>query len=178
MSRQLAGVFDRLIGFDVSPDQLELARAAVAGERAEAEFRLSAGAALGSADGEADAVFSTHVFQHLPPRLAGALLVDCGRVLAEGGTAMLHLPIPGTNLAGTHFGDVLRRLRGMAPVRAAGLRLGHRLGRTVPPMRFQVFDPAWVFERLERGGLAEVELHAFDVGGMRLAFFLARKPAA
>jgi hypothetical protein len=48
----------------------------------------------------------------------------------------------------------------------------------VPPMRFQVFDPAWVFERLEAGGLAQAELHVVPVGGQRHAFFMARRPAS
>lgn len=177
MSRQLAGAFERLIALDVSPDQLELARAAVAETTAVGDFRLSTGPALESADGEVDAVFSTHVFQHLPSKLASPLLVDCGRVLAPGGTAMLHIPIPGTNQAGTQLSDIRRRWTGLAPVKAAALRAGHRLGRTVPPMRFQVFDPAWVFERLESGGLSDVQLRTFEVGGMRVAFFTARKPA-
>jgi predicted SAM-dependent methyltransferase len=123
-----------------------------------------------------DAVFSTHVFQHLPPKLVASLLVDCGRVLAPGGTLMLHIPIAGTNFAGTQIADVARRLKRAAPVRAAAMRVGHRLGKTVPPMAFRVFDPAWVFARLERGGLRDAELHAFEVGGMRQAYFFARKP--
>lgn len=178
MSRQLAGTFGKLIALDVSPDQLALARAAIADTPASGDFRLSTGPALAAADGETNAIFSTHVFQHLPPKLAGALLADCGRVLAPGGTTMLHVPIAGTNLAGTQLGDIRRRLAGMAPLRAAALRLGHRFGKTVPPMRFQVFDPAWVFERLESGGLRDAQLRTFEVGGMRLAFFTARKPLA
>jgi SAM-dependent methyltransferase len=177
LSRQLAATFPKLVGLDVSPDQLELARAAVAQTPAATEFRLATGARLPCANGEADAIFSTHVFQHLPPKLVESLLIDCGRVLAPGGTLMLHIPIPGTNLAGTQLADIVRRLKRAAPVRAAALRVGHRLGRTVPPMAFRLLDPAWVFARLERGGLRDAELHAFEVGGMRLAFFLARRPA-
>jgi len=178
MSRQLAGIFDGLVALDVSSDQLTLARAAVADAPASADFRLSTGDRLEAAEGEVDAVFSTHVLQHLPPRLVGALLADCGRVLAPGGTVMLHVPIAGTSHAGSHLGDIARRWRKLAPLRAWALRLGHRIGRTVPPMRFQLFDPAWVFARLEQGGLREAELHVFEVGGMRHSFFMARKPAA
>ena len=176
LSRQLAATFPRLIALDVSSDQLELARAAVAETPVAAEFRLSTGPTLPCAAGEADAIFSTHVLQHLPPRLVESLLVDAGRVLAPGGTLMLHIPIAGTNFAGTQLGDIARRLKQAAPLRAAALRVGHRLGRTVPPMAFRVFDPAWVFARLERGGLEDVELHALHVGGMRQSYFFARKP--
>jgi SAM-dependent methyltransferase len=175
LSRQLGGAFDTVVGLDVSPEQLELARAAVEATPAAGDFRLSTGEKLPCADGEANAVFSTHVFQHLPRGLVGALLADCGRVLAPGGTVLLHVPIAGTNLAGSHLGDIARRWRKLAPLRAAFLRLGHRAGLTVPPMRFQLFDPQWVFDRLERGGLGDAELHVFEVGGMRQAFFAARK---
>ena len=178
LSRQLATVFSKVIGLDVSPDQLELARAAVAEGPAAAEFRRSTGPVLPCSPGEADAVFSTHVFQHLPPKLVEALLVDAGRVLAPGGTLMAHIPVPGTNFAGTQLADVARRIRKAAPVRAAALRVGHRIGRTVPPMAFRVFDPAWVFARLERGGLRDAELHVFEVGAMRQAYFFARQPPA
>jgi len=178
LSRQLGAAFESLIGLDVSSDQLELARAAVAQTPATAEFRLSTGSKLPCSSGEVDAIFSTHVLQHLPPKLVESLLIDCGRVLAPGGTLMLHIPIAGTNFAGTQLGDIARRFKRAAPVRATALRVGHRLGRTVPPMAFRLFDPAWVFARLERGGLSDAELHAFDVGGMRQAYFLARKPAA
>jgi SAM-dependent methyltransferase len=177
MSRQLAGSFDAIVAVDVSPDQLELARAAVADVSDAGEFRLATGAALAAGDGEVDGVFSTHVLQHLQPKLVGALLADCGRVLRPGGTTMLHVPIAGTSNASSHLGDMARRWSGLAPVRAAALRVGHRLGRTVPPMRFQLFDPAWVFDRLAAGGLADAELHVFEVGGMRHSFFMARKPA-
>jgi SAM-dependent methyltransferase len=176
LSRQLATTFSKVIGLDVSLDQLDLARAAVADAPAAAEFRLSTGPALPCAPGETDAIFSTHVFQHLPPKLVESLLLDAGRVLAPGGTLMAHIPIPGTNFAGTQLADIARRVKKAAPVRAAALRVGHRLGRTVPPMAFRVFDPAWVFTRLERGGLRDVELHVFDVGGMRQAYFFARQP--
>lgn len=176
LSRQLATAFEKVIGLDVSPDQLELARAAVADAPAAAEFRRSTEPTLPCAAGEADAIFSTHVFQHLPPKLVESLLVDAGRVLAPGGTLMAHIPIPGTNFAGTQLADIARRVKRAAPVRAAALRVGHRLGRTVPPMAFRVFDPAWVFARLERGGLRDTELHVFEVGAMRQAYFFARKP--
>jgi SAM-dependent methyltransferase len=177
LSRQLAATFPRLIALDVSRDQLELARAAVAETPVAAEFRVSTGSVLACRTQEVDGIFSTHVFQHLPPKLVQSLLTDCGRVLAPGGTLMLHIPIAGTNFAGTQLADVARRVTRAAPVRAAAMRLGHRLGRTVPPMAFRLFDPAWVFARLERGGLCDVELHAFEVGGMRQAYFFARKPA-
>lgn len=177
MSQQLAGEFSSFVGLDVSPDQLELARAAVAEAPAATDLRLSTGTGLAAAAGEVDGVFSTHVFQHLRPALVESLLEDCGRVLAPGGTVMLHIPIPGTSLAGSQVSDVARRVKHLEPLRVLALRTGARFGKTVPPMRFQVFDPAWVFERIERGGLQDAELRAFDVGGMRCAFFFARKPA-
>jgi SAM-dependent methyltransferase len=178
MSRQLAEAFDAIVALDVSQDQLDLARAAVAETSTPGRFRISTGDSLAADAGEANAVFSTHVFQHLPPKLAGELLTDCGRVLAPGGTAMLHLPIPGSNGTGTYLSDVARRWRELAPVRAWGRRIAHRLGRGVPPMRFQAFDPAWVFERLQAGGLDGLELHVVPVSGQLHAFFMARKPAA
>src|SRR5918997_6571366 len=52
LSRQLATTFSKVVGLDVSSDQLALARAAVADAAAAAEFRLATGSALPCAAGE------------------------------------------------------------------------------------------------------------------------------
>jgi ubiquinone/menaquinone biosynthesis C-methylase UbiE len=175
MTRVLAGHCERVVGVDVSPAQIELAKRAVEDRPAETELVVGEGAALPAPSGSVEGAFSTHVFQHLSAATCAALLAECGRVVAPGGTVMLHLPVPGANETGTMLAHRARKVAKLEPLRKAALRIGHRLGRTVPPMSFRVVDPAWVFERLERAGFEDVELRVFDVGGMRHSFFLGRR---
>jgi ubiquinone/menaquinone biosynthesis C-methylase UbiE len=91
MTRQLAESFARVYAFDVSEGMIERARQAVG---ANVEFAVIDGQHLPLADGSVQAVFSTHVLQHLDSVEIGlGYFREFHRVLAAGGTLMVHLPL-------------------------------------------------------------------------------------
>ena len=87
--RALADRFERVIGFDISPEMLERARELVSDERV--EFRHTDGASLpGIADSSVDLVLTFTVFQHIPDTaVIDSYVREAGRVLAPGGVFSL-----------------------------------------------------------------------------------------
>jgi ubiquinone/menaquinone biosynthesis C-methylase UbiE len=92
MTRQLARSFDRVHGVDVSEAMISCARIAV--ERKNVEFTVIDGLHLPQQDSSVKAIFSTHVLQHLDSVEVGfSYFREFFRVLEDGGTIMIHLPI-------------------------------------------------------------------------------------
>jgi ubiquinone/menaquinone biosynthesis C-methylase UbiE len=90
MTAPLAGHFDRVVGVDVSEDMVALAREAAPG----AEFVIVSGTELPLANSSADAVFTTHVLQHLDGiETVRDYLREMYRILRPGGTAMIHVAL-------------------------------------------------------------------------------------
>ena len=168
--------FPEVVRVDVSAEQIELARQAVSDSPAASAFHVSEGSRIPLPDHAVGSVFSVNVFQHLQQRVAEALTKEVARVLAPGGSAMLHVPIAGSNLTTTYGRVVVGRA--VDPVRAAAHRLRHRLGG-LPPMRRRVYDTVQVIGLLERVGLVDVEMSLFRATPgtvMYHSFFFARKP--
>lgn len=91
MTKQLAGSFSRVYAADVSEDMICYARKAVGSN---VEFSVIDGIHLTQPDGSVKAVFSTHVLQHLDNIDVGfSYFREFYRVLDDGGTLMVHLPI-------------------------------------------------------------------------------------
>jgi len=91
ITRPLAEYFDRVYAVDVSEDMIRYARSVVGGN---VEFSMIDGLHLPQANGSVQAVFSTHVLQHLDSVEVGyAYFREFYRVLAPGGTLMVHLPL-------------------------------------------------------------------------------------
>ena len=172
---RLALDFPEVVGVDVSPEQIALATRAVAGAPATATFHVGDGSRLPVADASVGGVFSANVFQHLEQAAAETLIAEVERVLGPGGTAMLHIPAPGSNL-NTTAGQVVGS-RMIDPIRTIVHRLRGRLGG-FPPMRRRVFDAAHVFGLLERVGLVDLEMALFKTTqqSMFISVFFARKP--
>jgi SAM-dependent methyltransferase len=86
-----AAHFDAVVGVDISPEMLELARRR--GPPANAELRVTSGADLRPLeDGVFDVVFSQHVLQHVPDEaVVAGYLSEVARVLAPGGRALLQV---------------------------------------------------------------------------------------
>ena len=61
------------------------------------------------ADGEIDAVYHSHVLEHLEPEVARALLRECFRVLRPGGT--LRIAVPDLEPMARAYLDALQRVR-------------------------------------------------------------------
>lgn len=92
MTRQLARSFDQVHAVDVSEEMINCARNAV--DRKNAEFTVIDGLHLPQSDCSVKAIFSTHVLQHLDSVDIGfSYLREFFRVLDEGGTIMIHLPL-------------------------------------------------------------------------------------
>jgi SAM-dependent methyltransferase len=77
--------FDRLCGFDVSAEAVELARAAVP----EADVRVAPLDAIPFGDGEFDLACSLDVLQHVPSDALDAGLRELHRVLRPGGALLV-----------------------------------------------------------------------------------------
>ncbi len=176
ITAQLAQDFPEVVGVDVSPEQIELARAAVSDAQARSSFFLTDGTHLPVDDASIGSVFSANVFQHLEQSVADSLFAEVERVLEPSGTALLHVPVPGANQS-TTVGRVVAT-RAIDPVRIAVYRLRARLGG-YPPMRRRVFDAATVFNRLEQVGLVDLEMSLFRTmpEAMWTSYFFARKPS-
>lgn len=88
----LARRFDEVIGVDVSPSMVALARAG-AGDDAGVSFVVNDAPDLGRfADGTFDLVLSDLVLQHVGPDLQRRYVAELCRLLAPGGLAVFQLP--------------------------------------------------------------------------------------
>jgi SAM-dependent methyltransferase len=174
ITAQLATVFPEVVGVDVSPIQLDLARRAV-GDVTPASFHVSDGSRIPLPDEAVSNVFSANVFQHLAQPVAEALIVEVARVLAPGGSAMIHIPVPGSNLTTTSVRVLAQRIAD--PVRVVVHRARSRFVG-YPPMRQRVYDAGPVLSLIDRVGLIEPEMRLFNTvpDGMFSSFFFARKP--
>ncbi len=169
MTLAMADDFAEVVGVDVSEGMLDVARQHI--QRANVDFRLGDGLTL-PVD-SADAVFSTHVFQHLDSlALARANFAEVGRILVPGGTIMIHLPVywPPRGVPGVGTAVALRQR--FADGRAA---IQRRRGR--PLMRGLQYEWQWLLRELSALGFVDVELTAFPVrsNGDHHACLLARK---
>jgi len=93
LTQPLAARFRQVVGVDVAPSMLDLARARNRyGERC--RYVLNQDPHLGLfPDSTFDLVLSLFVLQHMPPHLSGAYLGELVRVLAPGGTLIFQLPV-------------------------------------------------------------------------------------
>ena len=165
MTRPLTARFDHVIGLDVSEDMIRLAR----GAAPSAEYLLVSGTAIPLDDASVDAVFTTHVLQHLEGiENVTAYLAEMCRVLRPGGTIMAH----------TQIGQ-LRPAWRTAAARARMLLVRRRLwrGKDVRHFHGELYPRAMLRERFHRVGLADVELVEFEMrsNGAPHPFWLARK---
>ena len=174
VTRCMAQTFPEVIGIDVSAAQIELARRAVADLPASVSFHVSQGATVPLPAAAVGSVFSMSVFQHLERGIAESLISEIGRVLEPGGTVMLHIPVPGSNLTATYPRVLLRSA--IEPLRFGARRIAHRLGG-LPPVRSRVYDTAVVFHHMERVGISNLEMCLFRLQpeGMYFSFFFGRK---
>jgi SAM-dependent methyltransferase len=156
LTMHLAAEFDQVIGVDVAEGMLDVAREHV--RAANVNFRASNGIDLPVETASADAVLSTHVFQHLDSlELGEANFAEIARVLRPGGSAFIHLPLywlPGGFTH--HLEPVLALSRRLAAARAA---LQRRRGKLL--MRELGYSADWLFSELPRLGFSKIEIVVF-----------------
>src|SRR6266852_5932102 len=99
----LAQYFQVVHGVDVSAGMIDYARGRVPSN---VSFHLTGGLDIPLPDSSADAIFSTHVLQHLSSTAAASVYFrQMHRVLLPGGSIMVHVPIiawPWGSLLGVH----------------------------------------------------------------------------
>jgi trans-aconitate methyltransferase len=168
LTKPLSAFFARVVALDVSDDMIARA-AAVAGPNA--EFARVDGPAIPLAGGEADAVFSCHVLQHLETHAdLHNYLAEAHRALRPGGTMMVHITL--NSRRRSLAGRVIRELR----LRWSRRRL--RRGKVHTAVRMRVYQPEQIFHLLGTElGFDHVELRAFPArsNGYLHHFFLARR---
>ena len=168
ITRALAPDFDRVLGLDVSPEMIQRARQATPDN---VELHQVEEPAIPMADGEADAVFSVHVLQHLDRfEAVRRYLAETRRVLRPGGSAMLHITLLSTPLR------PWRRARIELGIRLS--RLGQRRGNKHWLVRMHLYTPERIQRTLRELGFRDVELRVFGVrsNGYVHHFWLATAP--
>ncbi|MGZ4201736.1 MAG: class I SAM-dependent methyltransferase [Thermoleophilaceae bacterium] len=168
ITRMLAREFGRVEALDVSADMLEKARAAAPDN---ARFHQVDGADIPLPDASVDAVFSVHVFQHLEDKqMVGRYLSEAARVLAPGGTIMVHIPL-GADRHGRL--DGLRR-----ELRLWRSRRALRRGREHFAVRYLEYPWQDVWRLFAERGFERIETRVFPVrsNGYHHAFWLATSP--
>jgi ubiquinone/menaquinone biosynthesis C-methylase UbiE len=164
---QLAKEFGQLTAIDVSSDMIERARG-VAPDAV--RFHQVNGPVIPVADGEADAVFSVHVMQHLENmRVLEAYIREIARVLRADGTAMVHIPLQGSPPP-----NPLRRLQQELTLRNS--RRSLRTGQGHTTMRTNDYWLNEVWMAFTRAGFRDIELRLIPVrsNGYGHQFWLAR----
>ena len=85
LAAELSGRFAEVVGVDVSPQMIAVARRMHA-QKSDVRFEANSGVDLaGFADGEFGLVFSYSVLPHIPPDVLEGYFLEVGRVLREGG---------------------------------------------------------------------------------------------
>ena len=168
LTRALAGDFDRVLALDVSEDMLAGARRVVP---ANVELAQVDGSSIPLGDGEADAVFSAIVLQHLETFAdVRAYLADSFRALRPGGTAMLNIAIE------LRSRGALERLRAELGIRRS--RRGLSQGRVHQLVRWREYPFNRVLGALREIGFEGIEFRVFPVStnGWLYQFWFATKP--
>ena len=157
VTRSLANHFESVLGLDVSPAMVELARDNLA-DRPTVTIELMDGESIPLPDGSVDFVWSWAVFQHLPYNsLMERMLDEVSRILKPGGVLLLEVP----TLTGTYrikgVPVLPRKFRDQVPsfVRRAFLRANHvRADRTKPTWRGgATMTPSSIERRLRNAGV-------------------------
>jgi ubiquinone/menaquinone biosynthesis C-methylase UbiE len=149
----LATSFERVIGFDVSPDMLALARKA---SPQNVELVQVDGTEIPLPSDEADAVFTAHVLQHLDNLTAVANYVrEMYRVLKPGGTLMLHVALR------SEKDSKLRDARNF--VRLSLSRRALARGRHMFFVRVRFYRPEEIRALLQEVGFTDIELREFPM---------------
>ncbi len=156
ITRQLAESFERVYAVDVSEDMIRRAWQAV---NANVEFAVIDGIHLPRRDGSVKAIFSAHVMQHLDNVEIGySYFREFFRVLVDGGTLMVHLPIyelPGGPLEGMM--RFLHALHGFL----GGIRTDVRRRLGVKTMRGTHYSIQALYDFLAGLGFKNIEIRIF-----------------
>jgi SAM-dependent methyltransferase len=179
MTNRLADDFEHVLACDVAEGMLAYAKPRV--RKQNIDWRLSDGSRLPAEDASADAVFSCHVFQHLPDNAAQlSVFRDIHRVLRTDGTFLIHIPIRALGfgrVVSTWLQIGLLLHRPYAALRRGLAIMLARFGGQ-PPMNMFWYDIEQLERDLRSAGFQDVEFAWFKVapGGMLHSSVMGRKP--
>jgi SAM-dependent methyltransferase len=172
----LPDAFSRVEAIDVSQGMIDYARARVRSERV--TFHLNDGLRLPLGDATVDAVFSTHVFQHLDSlSQANAYFAEISRVMTDGATLMIHLPVYAWPLMARTLDRIYEVRRLLGDIRSRLVRPFVEHNRLRPRIRGLAFPIDFLFESLSELGFVDVEVTIMKVAsnGVLHPFVLARR---
>lgn len=157
ITMHLAKDFRQTHAVDVSEGMMAYAKAHIAD--ATVAFHLSDGVRLPLDDGAVTAVFSTHVFQHFDSRAhASAYFAEVARVLAPGGSLMIHLPVHAWPAMSRLFDRLYGLRTAVAQTKATLLRPLIARGKARPIMRRTSYPLPYLYSTLTSCGFTDVEL--------------------
>ncbi len=172
LTSPLLSHFDRVLGIDVSPDQIALARRILGNETARVDFRIVTSPAIDAPPGSCSAMISTFVFQHLSD-YSGIVsyLREAYRALAPGASVCFQIPVPGAET-----GDIPSPRDRVVKFVGTHLRRAFGLYRF---MEYNRYPASRIVSTLQAIGFVDVEVRIFRLTGrnVRYSFFFARKPA-
>jgi ubiquinone/menaquinone biosynthesis C-methylase UbiE len=174
ITRSLAGSFRRVIAIDVSPHMIACAERAI--DRATVDFQVTSGLAVPRPDCSVQAVFSTHVLQHLDDsEVVIAYFREFFRVLEPGGTIMVHLPLCEWPSEG-RIARLLNIVFTVATAISTRLAWCKRLAK-VKFMRNTAVRAKLLYSALSEIGFRGIEFRTFAISrnGALYSFVLARK---
>ena len=164
--------FDRVVGIDVSPDQVDVAKRVLGDKVSRVAFSIVEDPVIDAPPESCSAMISTQVFQHLS-EYSGivAYLQATYDALQPGATICFQIPVPGAD--NTELLSVGHR---------AFDSVWARVNRAIGRHRFMEYNryPAnRLVSTLTEIGFADVEVRIFRMSatGRRRSFFFARKPS-
>jgi ubiquinone/menaquinone biosynthesis C-methylase UbiE len=169
MTRALAGFFDRVVALDVSQEMIDHAATVVPDN---VDFKLVDGAQIPLGDGEASAVFSVIVLQHLETfEDVRSYAREAFRTLAPGGSAMLNI-----SLAHRPRGRIERARTELSIWRS---RRGLQRGKVHAAVRWREYPWERVLEMFREIGFDDIQLRMFPVSsnGWQYQFWFVTKGA-
>jgi SAM-dependent methyltransferase len=176
MTGQIAEDFGIVDALDISEEMIEYARRHV--KAGNVQFRRSSGADLPVFDCTVSAVFSCHVFQHFSSlEVARQYFLEAYRVLREGGTLMIHLPIYRWPNASRAYGWLHQCQTQISDWKETLNRRLIQAGIFRPLMCVLAYPIDWIFQELPKIGFEQVEIAIIPLtrNGDPHPFVLARK---
>lgn len=169
MTAALVATFSSVFAIDVSPDQIRVARGLLGSNAARVEFSLVSEPEIRRPAASCSAMFSSHVFQHLPGLKAiEAYLKETWRVLEPGATVCFHIPVRGAQRPERPAWVQVAQV-----VRAA---IKRRIGR-LTIMEFHEYSISEIVDILRQTGFAKIEFRTFPLttSGLLHSHFFATK---
>jgi SAM-dependent methyltransferase len=164
---------ESIVGVDISPAMLDLARARCAEVAVrDASFVLS-DETLSRVEGQFDFVHSFIVFQHVPPRLGYRLLDAILARLEPGGAAALHFTYA---RRAPWVRKLVHRLRRGSQLVNMAVNVMQGVPLRFPMMPMYEYDRARLLATVHRIGAREVLQHETDHGGHLGVLLVFRRP--